>query len=203
MDRKYRLCTMQDIDGYKALRPTADEISLVEGDDEIDFEAKALEKLQALNHFKDLKADQITTVNYVGDPTIDIQLVATEEMIAQLRLIVDYDAQIRSWDWEGIKQNALGNVQTTYEKRREGLEFLGTVFAIYPSGKFYMPWSSNITEVEALEDEEFREALEAVASEYGMWITNGEGNPCDIFAGISVDEEDDEDDKEEEDGDLE
>jgi hypothetical protein len=61
--------------------------------------------------------------------------------------------------------------------------FLGTVFALYPSGKYYMPWAcSNVTEREAAEDEAFREQLEAEAEKRGLYIANGEGDPCDVFA---------------------
>ena len=43
---------------------------------------------------------------------------------------------------------------------------------------------------EGYQDELFYEALEQVAGEYGLFITEGEGDPCDIFAGMSIDKGD-------------
>jgi hypothetical protein len=62
-----------------------------------------------------------------------------------------------------------------------GRSFLGTVMGLTPSGKVYMPWSTNVTPAEAEEDERFSVALEKAAAEHGGWIENGEGDPCDIF----------------------
>ena len=70
--------------------------------------------------------------------------------------------------------------------RQERCIFLGTVFQLYPSGKYYMPWAcSNVTEEEAEQDEEWREAVEAALDEHGMYLTSGEGDPCDVFASES------------------
>jgi hypothetical protein len=70
------------------------------------------------------------------------------------------------------------------------LVFLGTVFALYPSGKFYTPWAcSNVEKWEAEVDEIYGEVLEAEASELGCWIASGEGDPCDIFIGQCVEED--------------
>lgn len=75
--------------------------------------------------------------------------------------------------------------------------FLGSVFSIYPSGKYYTPWANSNVEVcnrckgkgcdfcgylgsrEAFEDELFTEFLEEYAD--NCWIESGEGDPCDIF----------------------
>lgn len=61
--------------------------------------------------------------------------------------------------------------------------FLGTVFALAPSGKYYMPWAcSNVTEEEAEEDEKWRDAVEAELNKFDAHIASGEGDPCDLFA---------------------
>ncbi len=127
--------------------------------------------------------------------------------------------------------------------------FLGTVFAFYPSGKYYTPWAtgnldpcpacggkgemrrtaaqrrrwkkwsnarrkyftSNRTEKamkayqgmkrnapkacpwcdgtgshEAAQDEAWRDAFEDVIEDRDMYITEGEGDPCDLFLGTSI-----------------
>jgi hypothetical protein len=76
--------------------------------------------------------------------------------------------------------------------REERLLYIGTVFSLSPSGKYYMPWAcSNVTEEEALQDEEWRDALEFALGEYDLWITCGEGDPCDLFVGECRDVEED------------
>lgn len=54
--------------------------------------------------------------------------------------------------------------------------YVGSILNIYPSGKFYMPWSSNVTEEEAAADEEFREELEKELEARGWYMEN----PCDL-----------------------
>lgn len=73
-----------------------------------------------------------------------------------------------------------------------GTCFIGTVFSIMPSGKYYTPWAcSNVTELEALHDEGFTSALEEVAGEYGLYLESGEGDPCDLFFGKTFEEDED------------
>ena len=65
--------------------------------------------------------------------------------------------------------------------------YIGSVFSIYPSGKYYMPFAhSNVTAKEALLDEVYREALEEVLDKHGLFAVSGEGDPCDIFFCKSV-----------------
>jgi hypothetical protein len=100
-----------------------------------------------------------------------------------------FKAEISSWDWDGIKRSAIeGNGED-----REGLEFLGAVMALAPSGKFYTAWAnSNVGAIEANVDTCFWEALDSVAEEQGGWIERGEGDPCDVFFGIFLEVEGDE-----------
>lgn len=61
--------------------------------------------------------------------------------------------------------------------------FLGTVFALLPSGKFYAAFASgNVDDDEIKEDAAWRETVEAELEKLGMYFTTGEGDPCDLFA---------------------
>lgn len=60
-------------------------------------------------------------------------------------------------------------------------DYLGSVMSVFPSGKFYMPWTSNQTIRDVWKDRAFAEALEDVLESYGMWLQSGEGDPTDLF----------------------
>ena len=89
-------------------------------------------------------------------------------------------------------------------------EFLGTVFALTPSGKYYPPWansnvdpcprckgtglqSGNDTCVwcqgmgsrEAYLDQVWNDTAQDRAGEFGLFLISGEGDPCDIFVGMA------------------
>jgi hypothetical protein len=60
--------------------------------------------------------------------------------------------------------------------------YLGTVFTLTPSGKFYMPWAcGNVTEEEAQQDEKWYDAVRERAEGLGYSFESGEGDPCDLF----------------------
>lgn len=77
--------------------------------------------------------------------------------------------------------------------------FLGTVFHIMPSGKYYQPFAcSNVDPCgrckgegceycghlgsrEAYEDSLMDEYLQEYANKAGAWVESGEGDPCDLF----------------------
>jgi hypothetical protein len=178
-----------------------------------------------------------------------------------------YKRAIRGWDWARLGAKALAAADD--DPSGEGYVFLGTVFGIMPSGKYYMPWAcgnvagcrqcggtgdvkngkadpgawarlkllayekrmgvmdeygpysdgewpaetrdwlrsaedlirslaptltcswcAGLGSHEAAQDEDFREALEEVADHHGLWLTSGEGDPCDLLVGISIDVED-------------
>lgn len=108
----------------------------------------------------------------------------------------EYDKEIRNWNWTKIKSNAIANVVENEEGESEGREFLGTVFALFPSGKYYTPYArSNVDALDGALDECFRDALEAIAKEHGGYIFNGEGDPCDVFFGIGVEPDEEDDDE--------
>lgn len=77
--------------------------------------------------------------------------------------------------------------------------YVGTVFSLTPSGKYYMPFAcSNVDacekcegygcevcgylgSVEAYADQLFWEVAELLADEYGLVIESSEGDPCDVL----------------------
>lgn len=85
-----------------------------------------------------------------------------------------------TFNWEWIKEN-MEEVENWDEDKYLGV-FIGTVFSLTPSGKYYMPWArSNVTDKEGLIDEIWYDCLNDVLEEKGMWCQSGEGDPCDIL----------------------
>lgn len=125
-----------------------------------------------------------------------------------------YYAQIlNGWDWPAIAADIKAaatalqdhlrrgrtdvTVETGYawagsvEMGYESAFFLGSVFTLTPSCKYYMPWArSNVTDAEAERDARWFEALEKVCDKYGLYHRSGEGDPCDIFVAMGVDIDD-------------
>jgi len=90
----------------------------------------------------------------------DIADIVREVKTAQLTLTHDF------WDGDSFTERY----------------FLGTVFAIMPSGKYYTPWAcSNVDHVEAAQDTAFWDDLTRALESAGFWLENGEGDPCDLF----------------------
>jgi hypothetical protein len=63
----------------------------------------------------------------------------------------------------------------------EVTHYLGSVMSIYPSGKYYMPWSSNQTDEDIRRDEAFQAAIEKIERKFNISFDNGEGDPTDVF----------------------
>ena len=83
------------------------------------------------------------------------------------------EAALKAEPWQEVGDGEFGQVRSIY---------IGTVFSWYPSGKFYTPFAnSNVTEEEAKQDAEWREAVENECSERGLTFEHGEGDPCDLF----------------------
>ncbi len=77
--------------------------------------------------------------------------------------------------------------------------YVGSVFSLLPSGKFYTPWANSNVEPcprcggdgcdycgglgsrEAFEDETWYNSVDEIASERGLWLESGEGDPTDLF----------------------
>lgn len=103
-----------------------------------------------------------------------------------------YTEEIEAWDWQGIKNDALKNLYfEEYEPEQlTGSCYLGSCLHLYPSGKFYMPWTSNQTFRDVVKDSLFVEILESIAEKHDLWIGSGEGNFCDVMAFCAVDHDD-------------
>jgi hypothetical protein len=95
-----------------------------------------------------------------------------------------YTEEIAAWDWLLLRRRCEQSLEPIDKETLVGMEFLGTVFALTPSGKYYMPWCTNVTEEEADQDSLWFEALESIAETHGLTIESGEGDPCDIFAAL-------------------
>ena len=96
--------------------------------------------------------------------------------------------------------------------------FIGTCFNIMPSGKYYMPFAcSNVEKCskcdgkgeitnpnaktvecpvchgigseEAYKDQVMQKSLEYFADKHGAYVHGGEGDPCDIFVSVVIDED--------------
>jgi hypothetical protein len=99
-----------------------------------------------------------------------------------------------------------------FEGTKTRTVYLGTVFGIMPSGKYYEPYANSNVDAcprckgtrkfngqdcpycegmgsrEALEDDWMHEALMHHAAQHGCFVSSGEGNPCDIFLSQEVEE---------------
>jgi hypothetical protein len=108
-----------------------------------------------------------------------------------------YKAQIlHGWDWPGIVDDtkrgaenheldvAAGNVPECGEGCDEdghaSSSFLGRHYFMFPSQKFYAPWSV-VSAADRDADQRYATALETVADKFGGWIESGEGDPTDVF----------------------
>ena len=92
-----------------------------------------------------------------------------------------YRKEIEDWNWKEIKKSALENVIADYDGNVLGSCFIGTVFGVMPSGKFYMPWTTNQTRSDVIRDSCFMDALEEIAEKHGMFVTNSEADSCDML----------------------
>jgi len=93
-----------------------------------------------------------------------------------------YYKEISEWNWDDIVHSARANPHEDDDDNIKGYELLGTVMCLAPSRKYYTPIAcSNVTEEEANEDAEYMKALEKIAEEYGGWIEEGQGDPCNVL----------------------
>jgi hypothetical protein len=70
-----------------------------------------------------------------------------------------------------------------------GSWFIGSVLTLSPSEKYYMPWTSNQTAEDTAQDELYWNRLTArIDEEFGEgWgLTQGEGDPLDVFLQVSL-----------------
>lgn len=97
--------------------------------------------------------------------------------------------ELIGWNIEDLKKAIDEEDDVEVEDHIERHKFIGTVMSLTPSGKVYMPWSSNVSEEEAKRDEDFWDKLNEILSANGMFVFSGEGDPCDIFIGKVIEEE--------------
>ena len=64
-----------------------------------------------------------------------------------------------------------------------GSWLVGNVLSMNPSGKYYMPWTSNQTAEDTVRDQLYWETLENRLEEEleGYWLEQGSGDPLDVF----------------------
>jgi len=95
----------------------------------------------------------------------------------------DYKRDIENWDWPGLIADLQAQDTSPFEFDQIETEstFIGTVFALAPSGKYYVPYAShNVTDAQIDDDTAFYRALDDVAESQGCFIENGP-DPCDIL----------------------
>ena len=96
-----------------------------------------------------------------------------------------YLKTIESWDWGGLKKDCENS--EPYDDFGGCIVypcFIGTVFQIMPSGKYYMPWCSNQTKHDVERDAAFYDAMEFFAEKHGLFVFSGD-DPCDLFVGFT------------------
>lgn len=86
-----------------------------------------------------------------------------------------YAEEIARWDWNGfedapLSSNDCGDVTQC--------QWLGSVLAVMPSGKFYAPWTTNQTARDMIRDRAFMEALEDAAESEGWYLQEYGGDMC-------------------------
>lgn len=96
-----------------------------------------------------------------------------------------------AWNWEVVEtMSRVHAAEHTYPNADEcvegcdddghvGSRYLGKHWDLFPSGRFYAPWSAAYA-WERQKDQSYAEALEAVAAKHGGWIESGEGDPTDV-----------------------
>lgn len=84
--------------------------------------------------------------------------------------------------WDRIEQEARKNCFVDEEGNIIASCWIGTVFALYPSGKYWTWWAcSNVSRSERAKDEAYAFALEEVLDDKGFFQTCGEGDSTDVF----------------------
>lgn len=93
-----------------------------------------------------------------------------------------YAQQIaRDWKWSAIVAKAMEYTEPSEDG--DGLIgrcYLGSILNIAPSGKYYMPWTTNQTRADETRDAAFMEAFEEAAEAAGGYITGSDGDGCDV-----------------------
>lgn len=98
------------------------------------------------------------------------------------RLKAQYLEEIKDlhWDkldWVPVEDEEGGFYESAY---------LGSILVLRPSGKFYMPWTTNQTSRDVFKDTLWHEAFEEVLNEKGYFQDSSEGCDTDVRVGRAL-----------------
>ena len=71
-------------------------------------------------------------------------------------------------------------IKTEYDMKYIAV-YYGNILSIVPSGKYYMPWTTNQTAEEEEADSAFWEEINILLDKQGLWIESGEGDALDLY----------------------
>lgn len=113
-------------------------------------------------------------------------LISTDARVLEPEIEVDLD-------FDSLYQELLQQeVQQDELDRPVRMLYIGTVFELLPSGKYYTPFArSNVTDFEAEVDQIWWEKAERAAQEKDCYLTNGMGSASDVFLVMYVQGEED------------
>ena len=121
--------------------------------------------------------------------------------VREIRRIVKAQAQDAIAEYAAFVAANAATLDDYKDEEGDVLVFVGTVFGLTPSGKYYTPWANSNVEPcprckgegcdfcgqlgsrEAYEDEVWDEAFRAELEKYGYFAESGEVCPTDIFVG--------------------
>ena len=143
------------------------------------------------------------------DALKDARTIEYSTIAQELESALDEAAlTINSWKAEGYLEFGLCSVSLDDQNDDQllGWHFLGSVFSLTPSGKYYTPWANGNVEDcprckgkgstangkecswcggigsrEAFLDELWTEEVERLAGKYSLSLSSGEGDPTDLF----------------------
>jgi len=102
------------------------------------------------------------------------------------KLETRYREEIASADWPALIREAEQNPQwDEFGDAIVGQVLLGSITSLFPSGKIWTFWTSNQTVRDVVRDQAYRDALESVVNDHGMFISEFSG---DLFACIMLDD---------------
>lgn len=100
-----------------------------------------------------------------------------------------YAKQIaEQWNFDTIKRECEANAE--YDREADstiGYCYLGSHLSIAPSGKYYMPWTTNQTSADETRDECFWSEFEKALESHGLFLGGPDtGDGLDVFAGMVI-----------------
>ena len=86
---------------------------------------------------------------------------------------------------EYVEKNIDGENEQVNDDNVYKTVYIDSVFSIYPSGKFYMPWTTNQNHRDVYKDEIFREVLEDMLSDNDLYLDD-RGDSDGIYISKSI-----------------